>query len=210
MKGIAIPYVVKLIELILVVVVIGVVLFLTVPSVSGWIKSYVLNPLSGQGVPLGTEEAVTLEVAVKCSYYRCFDGCGNDRVKNIDIGTKNCDKDYCVPFQQNGRVCGDNARNNPIKAILLKDQTLDKSKIKREKENLGFCIITSNGCSPQKGNGWIYIEKDATTEKAWEEDKCVTIPIIGEVTGYSRIVINAGRYDVWTNDAYGTGVCLSQ
>ena len=204
-------HIVQLIELVLVVVVIGVILFMTVPQVSAWITRNVLNPLSGQGISLGSTESATLEDAIKCAYYRCTEGCGSADVKNIALGSKNCDDNYCKPFMQggNGKVCGSNAQAHPVVVTLLDNEFIDKSKI--QKGNLGFCMIikdSSNGCNPATGKGWIYVDKSGTTDKAWEEEKCTVVPIIGEITGYSRIVINAGIYNVWTNDAGGTGVCL--
>jgi hypothetical protein len=144
---------------------------------------------------------------VKCAYYRCTAGCESPTVKNIDdIGTKRCYEDYCKNYQDaNGKVCGSNAQSHPIVVTLLNNQFIDKGKIK--KDDFGFCMITVDGCNPANGKGWIYIDKGGTTEKAWEEEKCTIVPIIGEISGYSRMVINAGIYNVWTNDAGGTGVC---
>ena len=209
-----IPHLTQLIEMILVIAVVAIILFMTVPQVSGWIKNNVFNPLTGAGIPLGTEEATLMENAIRCSYARCVYGCGSGTVKSIDIGaTKNCNTDYCVPFQQNGKVCGQNAMNHPIPAVLLTSQTLDKSKVKTETNS---CMKISDGCygytiSGATGEkGWIYVQKDATTDKAWEEEKCNTIiPYVYEITGYGRILIDANKYNIWTDDQGGTVVCIS-
>lgn len=206
MKGYATFTIGRLIELILVVVVIAVILFMVAPQAWGWMKTNVFNPITGQGIPLGSHEASTLEAAIKCSYLRCSDGCGKDSVKNIDIGTKNCDTDYCAPFQQGGKVCGSNAQSHPIPVTLFEDQTLDKAKI--NKGNLGTCITTSDGCTPANIDGYVTIDKAGTTDKAWEEVKCSIYGFI-QITGYSRILINAGKYNVWTNNNKATGVCLA-
>lgn len=214
MHGIAIEELFKLIEMILVIVVIGIILFMTVPQVSDWIKNNVFNPLTGAGIPLGSEEAALLEQAVQCSYARCVDGCGTPATKNIDVGQiNNCDTTYCVPFQQNGKVCGQNAASHPIPTVLLDSQVLDKSKTTTTTPS---CMMTSDGCygytvSGVTGEkGWVFIQKSATTDKAWEEETCNTIiPYAYTITGYSKILIDAGRYNVWTDDQGGTMVCTS-
>jgi len=198
----------RIIEMVLVIVVIALILFVTAPQVSGWINQYIFNPLTGKGVPLGTPEAVTLEAAIKCSYLRCFDGCGKGSVQSIDIGTKNCDADFCVPYKDaNGKVCGDNSKSHPVVVTLLQSQALDKSKIK--KGGLGDCITTADSCDAWKINGWVTVEKGATTEKQWEEQNCRKIFGVG-ISGYSKILIKQNKYNVWTTSDYGTAVCIAK
>jgi len=213
MKGL-IEHAEKLIEMVLVLVIIGIVLFMTVPQVSAWIKNTVFNPLTGQGIPIGTEEATILEEAISCSYARCAYGCGSQQVKAISIGEINeCQKNYCDDMKLSGKVCGQNAAKNPVKVTVLTSQALDKSKTTTEKTS---CMVTSDGCYGYTINGvtgekgWIFIQKGATTDKAWEEEKCNTIvPYLYQISGYSKILIDAGNYNVWTDDQGGTVVCNS-
>jgi len=185
----------------IVAIVIFSVMLFSIPGMTDWAKNIIFG-LSGEGgvIQAGTEEASALHAAIKCSYFRCMDGCGKESVKNIPIGSKNCDTNYCVPYQKDGKVCGDDAKANPVKVTIPNNQVIIKEKLKVG--DLGGCVIKSDSCNTQFAmKGWVNIQKDAIVEKQWEVTTCPYIRT--QVQGYNKVVVNAGRYEVWTTQAAG-------
>jgi len=200
MKGEIPHYVVRMIEVILVVVLLAVVLFTQIPQAVAWLQKTVFGTLSGEGIPVGTEEATSLEAAIRCSYLRCSDGCGKASV-DFSIGsTKNCDTDFCEPYQKDGKVCGDNAKANPVKITLANNQVIIKEKLKTSTTgDLGACMTKSDKCNAQFAvKGWVNIQKDSIVEKAWEGTSCQIPGSHGASEGYDKVVVNAGKYEVWS------------
>jgi hypothetical protein len=194
----------QIIELIFVVVLVGAFLFIGIEKVWALIQKAVLGPLSGEVIPTGTEEATSLEAAIKCSYLRCLDGCGKESIKNLQISsTKNCDTDYCVPYQKDGKVCGDDAKTNPVKVTLANNQVISREKLKTAATgDLGACMVKSDSCNAQFAmKGWVNIQKEVIVEKQWEKTNCPYIRT--QVEGFDKVVVSAEKYEVWTTPGAG-------
>jgi hypothetical protein len=215
MKGEIPHYVTRMIEMILVVVLLAVVLFTQIPQAVAWLQKNIFGTLSGEVIPTGTEEATSLEAAIKCSYLRCSDGCGKESVKGISIGsTKNCDTDFCQSYQKDGKVCGDNAKANPVKVTLANNQVITREKLKSTNtDDLGACLVKSDSCNAQlPAIGWVNIQKGAMVEKEWETTYCRYAN--RDYSGYDKVVVIAGKYEVWTTTVptllggFTTVVCI--
>jgi hypothetical protein len=66
-------------------------------------------------------ESLELEEAIACSYYRCTEGCASPQVRDTVI--LNCRTEFCKPQftdsgTADGKVCGDNSKNHPVKVTI--------------------------------------------------------------------------------------------
>lgn len=75
-------------------------------------------------------EEKTLLKAMSCAYYRCIDGCGSSKVKvswEDESGEKvSCLDDFCKDEWRDGegKICGEVAKENPVKVYLDSDITV--------------------------------------------------------------------------------------
>jgi len=80
-----------------------------------------LNP--SDIIPGSNPESVDLENAMKCTYYRCVNGCDSDQVKSLtatwsDPQTRSdvsC-ADFCTPGKT---ICNADSKNNPVRIDIL-------------------------------------------------------------------------------------------
>lgn len=124
--GLAVPKMGNLILVAIAVIALSAVLLLWVvptliPQVVGFLQDIGIIP---------GEELTNLEDAILCAYYRCVKGCDSDEVKNLEIhvsenDVKNCKRDFCDPFKEDGKVCGDNAKNNPVIIFMEEPTTIE-------------------------------------------------------------------------------------
>jgi len=95
-------------------------------------------------------ERGSLITAMLCSYERCRLGCDHEKIEDLvwedsDGNILNCKEDFCRTemTDKKGRVCGDKAREYPIKIILNSYINLRKDDVKTKIKDLNaFLIIT--------------------------------------------------------------------
>ena len=174
-----------------------------------------LNPFNwgaGGSTP-NAPEAIVLENAIKCSYYRCVNGCNSDDVKKLqyDVGglsfdcLKFCDPAWTNNGKSDGKICDDSAKQHPVIASV---GAKGGEKITTNKINFAACFEETDTC----GLGYtipkyIVIEKAAVLENTETKIYCALPGNRGSVPGFSALVINQGSYKIWTTSysALGNG-----
>jgi len=165
------------------------------------------NPLSdllslfNAGNTPNAPDAITLEAAIQCSFYRCTEGCASDNVKKLKNPTGGvpfdcssfCQEDWTDTKKPDGKVCDDNAKAHPVTADVLQT-TYNGEKLSLS--NIGFspCIGESTSCgSPEKGRPkFIYIETNSVAPNTETKKGCMYS------SGFQSLVVIPGSYKVWT------------
>jgi hypothetical protein len=189
-KGIAYESIAKIIlYIVLPIVVIGLLFFTYAPE---GFKS-ISESLGLLPKETGAGKASVLIAAIKCSYYRCVEGCNSDNVKDLKIGNLKCKEDFCKPGSQDssGKVCGDNSKNSPVAVTLSEDGLLSL-------DDLSFltCLKLSpkNSCNYMGGN----MENTVTVQASAVKEETLVTGGACRYQSYKSFVVKAGSYNVWT------------
>jgi hypothetical protein len=169
--------------------------------------------LTGGGTP-PAPEAVVLQYALQCSYYRCVKGCNSDEVKRLKYSaTENsfdcsefCKPEFTDTGTADGKVCDDNAKANPVTAEVVAS---GGEKISLDKLNFAFCLTKVDSCgSGVNYPNFVFIEKSSVKD----ETKIACRASGNPLSGFSAAIINDGSYKIWTTSyqiigGWATYVC---
>jgi hypothetical protein len=157
-------------------------------------------------------EEKNLVKAMSCAYYRCIDGCGSGKVKQANWEDENGEKVSCLDNfckdewrDDEGKICGDTAKENPVKVYLDSDITVSKDHWKIFfKEEFGYHpFLTRMNCEPfgsvllQGTQGIIFPEKTEC-----EDDDGGGISFSSAYMAKS-CTLYVGSYDIWSGKAGG-------
>jgi len=138
--------------------------------------------------------------AIKCSYYRCDEGCNSQEVRKmsdksyVDENSWNC-SDYCKPEWTdtgtiNGKICNDNSKYHPVIVSIKYEGIIERKTIEE------FELLEQSDCKKvfEEADGipfsTISLPKSFSCEKDW--------------TGYiKKCEIPSGTYYVWGGATYG-------
>ena len=174
--------------------------YLNIDSVFPW--------MWGQNTPSGPE-AVTLQFALQCSYYRCVDGCDSDQVKRLKYSAEgiffDC-SDFCrAEFTDTGtlagKICDDKAKTNPVAVSVLSS---DGEVISLDKLKFAKCIIETDSCGSAAGfSQLVLVERSIVKPNTETVMNCATGH---SLAGISKAIINVGSYKIWTNTPNALGI----
>jgi hypothetical protein len=154
-------------------------------------------------------EEKTLVKAVACAYYRCIEGCGSGKVKQTNWEDENGEKvscldNYCKDEWRDaeGKICGDVAKENPVKVYLDAPVTVTEETWKIFfKDNIIYKpFVTQTECEPYGLHGGFATQ--ALVLPA-ELKGCETkLKDIG-VSGITSCELPDGYYDIWSGKGAG-------
>jgi len=178
-KGFAVTTMVEL-------VIAAIILFLLVPPLFGVFKEVYAAIMQS----LGLIKYSNIEEAMKCSYYRCVEGCASPRMletKWTEGGdTVDCNK-YCQDPLKGGfyegddlKVCGENADRYPVKVEVKTDtsETISKdhvSNIATPDNCIVYLGTDWTGIIPEASDSYVYVNKDDLTKI--EDWYCIDQPL---------------------------------
>jgi hypothetical protein len=154
-------------------------------------------------------EAVVLQKAIQCSYYRCIYGCSSDQVKQVQYSfggvsfdcSQFCKPEYTDTKTADGKVCDDNSKNNPVTAEVVSS---NGEKISIDKLGFSPCMVESDTCGGQSGGApFIFVQKSAITENTETTIQCGTQLKPVQNTAFNTAVMNQGKYQIWTTSGQG-------
>lgn len=150
------------------------------------------------GIDINDDENPEIIAAIRCSHYRCKEGCNLTESKNIeklsweDTGKKVYCKDFCDPElldllgieHPDLKVCGEDSDNYPVEFNNPEDVTITHSQLKEFtcilprknfKENkVIFLDIAWDKPVVGKGVNFVSIDKNVEGSGEKEEEKCIT------------------------------------
>jgi len=162
-------------------------------------------------------EAIVLQNAIKCSYYRCVNGCNSEEVKRLKYSEEGsffdcsefCKPEFTDTKTPEGKICDDRAKSNPV---LARVGSSDGEKITFEKLNFAKCIVKVAGCDiSSAASKIIFLEKCSIKENTETNSMCGQIHGVG----INAVIIEPKSYKIWTSspDFLGNGgstfVCVS-
>jgi len=219
--GLAVPKMGNLTLVAITVIVLSAVLLLWVvpvliPQAVGFLQD--MGILSGGG-----EELTGLENAIICSYYRCVDGCESmpDEIKDLEICTemeveacmpgalKKCKENFCDPFKdQDGKVCDDNARNNPIEVEVLEEGLISDEEFYEEKpKTIGDFDEAQTKCEDMRpAFPVVLISEERIDEEGSTKESCPYRHMWPPC--YSKVKILEGDYYLWAHKVYAMSVYI--
>ena len=136
-----------------------------------------------------------LPEAIRCSYYRCTDGC--DAVENIMITTReervNCRAQFCDPYKDgDGKVCDDNARAHPV--VVETDTDLP---IAEDKLEFADCLMKEVSYESVSAGDMTVVIVDLNDVIEEEESGiCRGLHLIGG--NYKELKVKKNKYYIWT------------
>ncbi|PIX51079.1 MAG: hypothetical protein COZ52_00760 [Candidatus Aenigmarchaeota archaeon CG_4_8_14_3_um_filter_37_24] len=165
-------------------------------------------------------ESTNIQKAIDCSYYRCKEGCGSSKIEDLTWGDddgveKSCKTDFCKQEwtdtkKEDGKICGDDAKMNPINIKLenpinlKKDDILNKVRDEEGKEaNLEF---SNEECehSSLLGGGqlWLFISRELL-EDGKEGTSCEKCGFLG--SDYCSCNLNNDEYFIYSENLPAIG-----
>lgn len=141
--------------------------------------------------------------AVRCSYYRCTEGCNGDHVRQLKYNQNgilfDC-SDFCKPEMTdtktiNGKICDDSSKNNPVTTSVA---TTDGQEISLSSLSFAQCIESSNGCNGAGNSNYIYVDGNYQQQNGHASTGC---GFLGLVSGYKSLTLATGNYHIWTTSA---------
>ncbi|MBI4010261.1 MAG: hypothetical protein HY361_03680 [Candidatus Aenigmarchaeota archaeon] len=152
------------------------------------------------------DATASLQNAIACAYYRCADslGCGSAIVRTLSWngGTQNCYRDFCEKLKLDGKVCGEESKENPVTfqpseakdSIKLQpiDRTINAIAIQKKCEvgtySTSASGITNIVVSP------ITLEEAIVDKNECKEDNAIFTQILGK---YTECRLKLGTYYLW-------------
>ncbi len=191
-KGVAVATTIWL-GLIIGVLLLGFYVFNNVGAITEYIKAL-----------LGVEYRDEFTEAIKCSYYRCKDGCAVAE-NSVDSDLLDC-SDFCsalpAEFRPDNKVCGENAKRFPIEVTLEDSVTITDA---------WWDVVTGNSHNTlfktdcTVGRGYRYSDDNLI----FPEDSECSIKTVGrEGVEYDSCTISAnGLFYLWSEDHYWPDAC---
>lgn len=189
--------------LILAAVFVLAIFFLVIIAPNLGILDFVSALLQGQGTP-PAPEAVMLQKALECSYYRCFKGCDSNEIKKLKYSSEGlffdclefCKQEFTDTGETDGKVCDENAKEHPVTV-----EVTSSGGEKISSENLKFftCMQETNTCDTGKDlPNFLYVDKSALKENTQTSVSC-SWPGSVRIQGFSAAIISEGAYKIWTH-----------
>lgn len=141
----------------LVLVVIFLAIFVPILLGGGKWGFSTIQKMIGDWLNFQSPEEKTLLKAVVCAYFRCIEGCGSGKVKQANWEDENGEKvscldNFCKDEWRNGegKICGDVAKENPVKVYLDSSVTITEEhwKIFFEGNIIYQPFVTQTNCEP--------------------------------------------------------------
>ena len=171
-------------------------------------------------------EALELEDAISCSYWRCVEGCASPMTRNTE--NFQC-KEFCNPEwtdngQTNGKICGDSAKEHPVEVSLLASsglgQVITKNILsqtlnKKGEQNEFFVSPSGKNCQNLGSTNIVYVDnnedvllasegKDVWSGCSLSDQLAITAGSFNRCT--DKILIAPGTYYLWSSgNPYGIG-----
>ncbi len=126
--------------------------------------------------------------AIRCSYYRCVEGCSSNKL-NILIDGQNCNKTFCAPyiiddgFAVFDKICDENAREHPIPITLDYETKITKGNFEWLKDGKSRIIKEPSDCMSNSFSitypSSIYIKESSIKDSSLDDPRMV---FLGSVT----------------------------
>jgi hypothetical protein len=180
------------------------------------IVTIALFNLSNNPIPFKVPEAVVLEQAIACSYWRCVEGCRSTHIQDTPLlacRTDFCSASYTDTKTIDGKICDDNSKAHPVVAdtagsdlgqsvyqnVLIQ---LTSSKVVKNR----FYVDPSGdncadlGAPPVHGVSYVaYFDNQKVIQPVSHSSFCFSLNIFGGPNWcYDEIEIQYGNYYVWT------------
>jgi len=133
----------------------------------------ILNVVNkGNAIFPNTPEALELEQAIGCSYWRCVEGCNSPIVRELESETFKCRTEFCKPEftdtkTPEGKICDENAKAHPVLAtvpsgtglgqVVTKNVLSEMLSKKGEDKNI-YISPSGDNCKDLGGGNVAYID----------------------------------------------------
>ncbi len=151
--------------------------------------------------PSTTASSEPLINAIRCSYYRCVEGCSSNKL-NILIDGQNCNKTFCAPyiiddgFAVFDKICDKVAADNPIPVTLDYETKITRDNFEWFSSKGGEIMYEDKSCvPPYTHENSIFIKGNLLI------DTTKVLLGLGTIT---KAELKSGKYYIWTGDV-GSG-----
>jgi len=170
---------------------------------------WIFKLATGGGTP-PAPDALVLENAIECSYYRCANGCNSNQVKKVKYSASGvsfdcsdfCKQEWTDTKTIDGKICDGNSKNHPVTADVL---TTKGEKLSKDKVDFAACFIEVDTC----GTGftipkYVVVGKSSVKKDTETTMTCAVDPQLS-VSGFSAAIINPDSYKIWTVNNFLVG-----
>jgi len=163
--------------------------------------------LSAQKVPILAPDAVVLQQAIACSYFRCSKGCASLEVKDNDMFK--CKSQFCNPEwtdtkKPDGKICGSNSKLHPVVVTVSSSggEKLTATSLEQlgpGEDGLNSLSQSGDNCKSGVFERGVIIDKNASLITNTAGTSLTPSAYLSEV------LVDQGKYDIWTETLFNFG-----